>query len=133
MCVLCYFFFFKQKTAYEMRISDWSSDVCSSDLHSRLPLHLIQTHRAAPTEEISVFFQGYVPARRREDGRCPSSLIKSRAFADRQWLGTRNNSYNGYSMAPAVGRYPENPPKGLAHEHATPPELPGRRCTNRRR
>src|SRR3546814_3794695 len=29
---LCYFFFFKQKTAYEMRISDWSSDVCSSDL-----------------------------------------------------------------------------------------------------
>src|SRR3546814_20236361 len=29
---LYYFFFFKQKTAYEMRISDWSSDVCSSDL-----------------------------------------------------------------------------------------------------
>src|SRR3546814_3145937 len=30
---LCFlFFFFKQKTAYEMRISDWSSDVCSSDL-----------------------------------------------------------------------------------------------------
>src|SRR3546814_19850387 len=27
------FFFFKQKTAYDMRISDWSSDVCSSDLH----------------------------------------------------------------------------------------------------
>src|SRR3546814_14895340 len=32
-----YFFFFKQKTAYEMRISDWSSDVCSSDLHTWLP------------------------------------------------------------------------------------------------
>src|SRR3546814_8895656 len=30
--VFIYFFFFKQKTAYEMRISDWSSDVCSSDL-----------------------------------------------------------------------------------------------------
>src|SRR3546814_1617139 len=30
-----YFFFFKQKTAYEMRISDWSSDVCSSDLEDR--------------------------------------------------------------------------------------------------
>src|SRR3546814_12589631 len=29
------FFFFKQKTAYEMRISDWSSDVCSSDLFGR--------------------------------------------------------------------------------------------------
>src|SRR3546814_15268495 len=34
LCVICwyFFFFFKQKTAYEMRISDWSSDVCSSDL-----------------------------------------------------------------------------------------------------
>src|SRR3546814_16067184 len=33
ICELCsVFFFFKQKTAYEMRISDWSSDVCSSDL-----------------------------------------------------------------------------------------------------
>src|SRR3546814_1100690 len=31
MCFVCVFFF-KQKTAYEMRISDWSSDVCSSDL-----------------------------------------------------------------------------------------------------
>src|SRR3546814_8518829 len=31
-CRLHYFFFFKQKTVYELRISDWSSDVCSSDL-----------------------------------------------------------------------------------------------------
>src|SRR3546814_1875466 len=30
--IILFFFFFKQKTAYEMRISDWSSDVCSSDL-----------------------------------------------------------------------------------------------------
>src|SRR3546814_1049983 len=30
--MIVFFFFFKQKTAYEMRISDWSSDVCSSDL-----------------------------------------------------------------------------------------------------
>src|SRR3546814_17177621 len=37
-CNLCgfWFFFFKQKTAYEMRISDWSSDVCSSDLNAAL-------------------------------------------------------------------------------------------------
>src|SRR3546814_12055305 len=37
MLILCFlsFFFFKQKTAYEMRISDWSSDVCSSDLPAR--------------------------------------------------------------------------------------------------
>src|SRR3546814_7540620 len=42
-CVL-YFFFFKQKTAYEMRISDWSSDVCSSDLYQRKKL--AQEHEA---------------------------------------------------------------------------------------
>src|SRR3546814_1789885 len=35
VCIL--FFFFKQKTAYEMRISDWSSDVCSSDLRACAP------------------------------------------------------------------------------------------------
>src|SRR3546814_9813094 len=34
MSIMCVFFF-KQKTAYEMRISDWSSDVCSSDLQDR--------------------------------------------------------------------------------------------------
>src|SRR3546814_8364616 len=32
--MMWFVFFFKQKTAYEMRISDWSSDVCSSDLHA---------------------------------------------------------------------------------------------------
>src|SRR3546814_4236113 len=37
MCVAMYFFFFKQKTAYELRISDWSSDVCSSDLEVKTP------------------------------------------------------------------------------------------------
>src|SRR3546814_4189229 len=34
VCMILFFFFFKQKTAYEMRISDWSSDVCSSDLRA---------------------------------------------------------------------------------------------------
>src|SRR3546814_1266068 len=47
-CV-CFFFFFKQKTAYEMRISDWSSDVCSSDLWSEgmflRPQHFQQFER----------------------------------------------------------------------------------------
>src|SRR3546814_3489104 len=37
------FFFFKQKTAYEMRISDWSSDVCSSDLLMRRALSYATT------------------------------------------------------------------------------------------
>src|SRR3546814_4112118 len=45
------FFFFKQKTAYEMRISDWSSDVCSSDLAGpKRP-----TCRSRPARSPSVF------------------------------------------------------------------------------
>src|SRR3546814_14074518 len=39
------FFFFKQKTAYEMRISDWSSDVCSSDLVGLLAANLAGLQR----------------------------------------------------------------------------------------
>src|SRR3546814_6263102 len=38
-CSVLLFFFFKQKTAYEMRISDWSSDVCSSDLNVTVNLN----------------------------------------------------------------------------------------------
>src|SRR3546814_14275490 len=41
------FFFFKQKTAYEMRISDWSSDVCSSDLLDEARAELLQCRREA--------------------------------------------------------------------------------------
>src|SRR3546814_9449536 len=53
-CVIHTFscFFFKQKTAYEMRISDWSSDVCSSDL-------LDLDHRIDPGLFGSVGGQGY--------------------------------------------------------------------------
>src|SRR3546814_15705779 len=40
MCLFVCIFFFKQKTAYEMRISDWSSDVCSSDLTVQVIPHV---------------------------------------------------------------------------------------------
>src|SRR3546814_20637121 len=52
-------FFFKQKTAYEMRISDWSSDVCSSDLLAFLPearlilRHAEQARRAAQLSRLT--------------------------------------------------------------------------------
>src|SRR3546814_3903467 len=49
LCLGCsydvfFFFFFKQKTAYEVRISDWSSDVCSSDLLAN-PAHGLAVRR----------------------------------------------------------------------------------------
>src|SRR3546814_2897490 len=65
-CVLVcgLFFFFKQKTAYEMRISDWSSDVCSSDLmiailfglggpcHQALDGHRLHRTQSFPTTTV---------------------------------------------------------------------------------
>src|SRR3546814_9100485 len=44
-----FFFFFKQKTAYEMRISDWSSDVCSSDLQHDEAVKRLQDWIAMPS------------------------------------------------------------------------------------
>src|SRR3546814_7082495 len=54
MCGIMIFFFFKQKTAYEMRISDWSSDVCSSDLPSAARFKAFYRRSFIPDE---AFFQ----------------------------------------------------------------------------
>src|SRR3546814_3742084 len=66
LCVFC-FFFFKQKTAYEMRISDWSSDVCSSDLsdvaqnsYARY-LHMVETAEKLGFDWVSVSEHHYAP------------------------------------------------------------------------
>src|SRR3546814_20642872 len=53
LCSLCFLYFFKQKTAYEMRISDWSSDVCSSDLGQ-----LVQAHALARGGQVFVGDEG---------------------------------------------------------------------------
>ena len=52
-CVGCYFFFFKQKTAYEIGTGDWSSDVCSSDL--ALMKCFVSTHQLALINSQSEF------------------------------------------------------------------------------
>src|SRR3546814_9017984 len=46
-------FFFKQKTAYEMRISDWSSDVCSSDLFGLARRNELVDHHLSAVDEIA--------------------------------------------------------------------------------
>src|SRR3546814_8294794 len=61
ICLFVVFFFFKQKTAYEMSISDWSSDVCSSDLllsPARRPLQV--------TSDLAGFWQSSYRAVRAE-------------------------------------------------------------------
>src|SRR3546814_1659331 len=57
---LCVLFFFKQKTAYEMRISDWSSDVCSSDL-----LVEVSTRTTSRRDAIA-FLRDFIPAKREQ-------------------------------------------------------------------
>src|SRR3546814_980211 len=64
------FFFFKQKTAYEMRISDWSSDVCSSDLRAeeqRAMRHLVRIadplHRDRGADHLALLRQHRVELR----------------------------------------------------------------------
>src|SRR3546814_6976501 len=53
-----FFLFFKQKTAYEMRISDWSSDVCSSDLVGRADDVILSSgYRIGPFEVESALFE----------------------------------------------------------------------------
>src|SRR3546814_9678573 len=78
-------FFFKQKTAYEMRISDWSSDVCSSDLdeHCRQAALPIQNRRASsdrrrhlaprPRDELTAAI-GAAPRHRLRAGRAEGAL-----------------------------------------------------------
>src|SRR3546814_5979953 len=62
----CFFFFFKQKTAYEMRISDWSSDVCSSDL-GLLPAG--QLYRIQTGEELGQPFETCLVLLRKQESR----------------------------------------------------------------
>src|SRR3546814_19314360 len=64
MCIVVYiFFFFKQTTAYEMRISDWSSDVCSSDLGPGIGAALAEAF-AGEGYDIALLARG--PAKLRE-------------------------------------------------------------------
>src|SRR3546814_1913104 len=55
ICCGMVYFFFKQKTAYEMRISDWSSDVCSSDLANLLRKNLRSFKRWREREGVSCY------------------------------------------------------------------------------
>src|SRR3546814_9444159 len=74
--LLVLFFFFKQKTAYEMRISDWSSDVCSSDLRASFLPH---GHAGSPDEAIEpILISGTLDP-------SPPNMASLIALADGEW------------------------------------------------
>src|SRR3546814_7153357 len=92
MCyVLFIFFFFKQKTAYEMRISDWSSDVCSSDRVVRRFLrnpghHLGQSHDARPPFLLFCLWRSGVRSRGRHPDRRVEALDRKEVVEGKREL-----------------------------------------------
>src|SRR3546814_17267508 len=78
------FFFFKQKTAYEMRISDWSSDVCSSDLGVKTAEYLLDLRAIFGMFKIDpVMAEAYRDAG--NEARCKSLLEHRTEAAQAQW------------------------------------------------
>src|SRR3546814_11130200 len=113
--VLClFFFFFKQKTAYEMRISDWSSDVCSSDLN------LWRFSEVGPKPTVVPPFSG----ERRLSGRTDEALFLER-YSDRQFYLVRHAPH-----PLASAHLPPLPPRPAPHAplppllHPPPPPPP---------
>src|SRR3546814_10499885 len=77
--MLVLFFFFKQKTAYEMRISDWSSDVCSSDLLHRLQFRQRRFRgQVQPKDDTAESGEGAEPAGKQEDPGTPRIIFPQR-------------------------------------------------------
>src|SRR3546814_15073197 len=78
MCYVVHlFFFFKQKTAYELRISDWSSDVCSSDLlfhKGRVLYNLSRARKAAHDTGELLVTEGYMDVIALAEGGFPAAV-----------------------------------------------------------
>src|SRR3546814_9644005 len=119
------FFFFKKKTAYEMRISDWSSDVCSADL--------LQTHRDSYAKRQSPRKRAFrvcpapLQAHLREGrraGRNPQARVLREADPGAQAQGRRRREAPG---APHLARRHQAPAPVLRQARVLPLARPARR------
>src|SRR3546814_845768 len=106
---LYFFFFFKQKTAYEMRISDWSSDVCSSDLAEIPQPGQSQGNLDRPRQAAAL------------DGRADQEGQEGRGFPDQEVIGT-NTRENAGSCRRLSFRWRGTalPWEGLSRSHKLP-------------
>src|SRR3546814_7447311 len=105
---LIMFFVFKQKTAYEMRISDWSSDVCSSDLRLRNMTALKPRATGSRTQEHPSAFRARISAHR-----------SSAANASRSTAAAAISPIQLNSVFLAVKRQVEGQPPELADTDVT--------------
>src|SRR3546814_15102177 len=118
----CYFFFFKQKTAYEMRISDWSSDVCSSDLGTR------RGKTELSTVDTSLLLGGVLFAQSYYDADTPVEAeirdLAEKIYGRVDWTFVQRENSNipsangGGQKAIAMGWYPERGDGGGFGRHA---------------
>src|SRR3546814_10474172 len=99
MCfLLTMFFFFKQKTAYEMRISDWSSDVCSSDLISEQQFHDHWRHPHGTLSKKIACLRGYVQSHRIVSPLLPDTQLAYDGITE-LWYDSLDDALN-------MGKYP---------------------------
>src|SRR3546814_9656511 len=118
--ITCLFVFFKQKTAYEMRISDWSSDVCSSDLNAGVDVLGVDIKQADPPKEVDEAFKD-VSASQQD---AQKYLNDANAYAQQLTAQAQGEAasfdrvYAEYRLAPEVTRkrmYFETMEIGRAH------------------
>src|SRR3546814_18941147 len=112
------FFFFKQKTAYEMRISDWSSDVCSSDLLQPRFDHQVDMAAGEQSVIITVAAEDHALVRclRRERHEMLTVMIGKilRAGRREDRVGKAAADARRRGFAPEQGRPPRRPDPALA-------------------
>src|SRR3546814_10913000 len=80
-----FFFFFKQKTAYEVRISGWSSDVCSSDLpdeYQKKKMPDRSTQRSVSEADMEIEWTRMIP----KSSSKPHGLTRGKFFTDCGWM-----------------------------------------------
>src|SRR3546814_8265456 len=93
------FFFFKQKTAYEMRISDWSSDVCFSYLNNQWAISSFAGFAGGDETTFAARALGYGMAGLRVDGNDPLAV-----YAATDWAAERARRSEGRRGGQACGR-----------------------------
>src|SRR3546814_10952234 len=102
-------FFFKQKTAYEMRISDWSSDVCSSDLTHAC--FAIQRHAANPVLSCRAAGLSVRPSPDRAAGGLGGARQRPDVHAGAaDWGGAGNGDHDGWRHGTGHARDPATAP-----------------------
>src|SRR3546814_6645752 len=117
--VLVVFFFFKQKTAYEMRISDWSSDVCSSDLRSALSRRAARAARQHRAGDGPGLRPGTARARA-APGRAGDAVLRRRQRRRQDRARDRRRRAHGAGAGAVRGRRPRPPHAAARRQRGEP-------------